>query len=116
MVRLAYKSMRMEVPYSLEDPEGETFMDTSEKIYPSHKKKIEELNEKLGTKSPFVKYNINSSNSGGFLLVKAYTKIDCSNCNVNRANKSCKQVLCKKCCVEKGVPCMAHGTNKSSTK
>ena len=58
MVRLAYKSMRMEVPYSKEDPDGETFMDTSEKIDLSHKTKIGEINEKLGTNSPFSNYKI----------------------------------------------------------
>ena len=105
----------MEIPYSKEDPDGETFMDTNDKIYMSHKKKIEELNEKLGTNSPFSNYKINSSNSGGYLLEKVISKTFCSNCEVGRANKNCKYGLCKKCCDEKGEACAAHKSKKAAT-
>lgn len=110
-VRLAYKSFQMQIPYSKEDPDGNKFMNAKEKFFSSHKKKIEEINEKWGAKSPFHNYSI-VSKQGAFYLKSLSKKIDCGNCMIGKANKSCVQSFCKKCCVKTDVKCSAHKTKK----
>jgi hypothetical protein len=46
----------------------------------------------------------------GFMLKLLAIKVDCEKCTTGHANKQCKKLLCKKCCLEDETvsKCAAH--------
>jgi len=113
LVRLAYKSYQMGISFNEEAPGGRSILDLQDTIYHSHKEKIELLNKEW-VHSPFLGFKIVKKHHG-FQLERIITRIPCSKCKSGRANKNCKQVLCRKCCLEddsKTKRCAAHDTGK----
>lgn len=107
LVRLAFKSFELGIPFDNKDPTGKTIEAHVGVLYKSHVSKIEKMKE--WPDSPFRSMKVEKKNNG-FKLKPTSTKVTCSKCP-GRANKSCKKTLCKKCCLEDEsiTSCAAHG-------
>lgn len=108
LVRLAFKSYELGIPFDDKDPSGVPIDAQSEPIYKSHVDKINKMKD--WKDSPFRRMRVEQK-TNGFLLKMLATKVDCEECKAGRANKQCKKLLCKKCCLadETVTKCAAHG-------
>jgi hypothetical protein len=108
LVCLSFKSFELGIPFDDKDPTGTTIDPHSELLFKSHVAKIEKMMR--WSKSPFLRMKAEKK-SGGYALKVLATKIDCSICRTGRANKQCKKILCKKCCMNDASvsTCTTHG-------
>jgi hypothetical protein len=108
LLRLAFKSFELDIPFSSKDISGKEIDPHSELLYKSHVDKIEKM--KAWKDSPFREMRVEKK-STPFALKPLSTKTNCSYCNTGHANKQCKKSLCKKCCLADSLvkKCTAHG-------
>jgi hypothetical protein len=108
LVHLSFKSFELGIPFDDKDPTGMTIDPHSELLFKSHIAKIEKMMR--WSKSPFLRMKAEKK-SGGYALKVLATKIDCSICRTGHANKQCKKILCKKCCMNDASvsTCTTHG-------
>jgi hypothetical protein len=113
LVRLAYKSFKMGIPFEATDPAGQQIMAESEPVFNSHSEKVKEMEG--WDLSPFTFMKLEKAASG-FVFKSTVTKIDCSGgCATGRANRQCKAKLCKRCCLlnDQTEKCSTHGKKKT---
>jgi hypothetical protein len=109
LVRLAFKSFELNIPFDNKDPSGVPIDAQSEPVYKSHVDKIDKMKD--WKDSPFCRMTVEQK-SNGFMLKLLAMKVDCEKCTTGHANKQCKKLLCKKCCLdtdETTTKCAAHG-------
>jgi hypothetical protein len=108
LVRLAFKSFELDIPFDIRDPSGKAIDAHSEVLYKSHVDKIEKMKD--WTLSPF-RYMAVEKKAGAFILKQLASIVNCSNCHSGHANKQCKNLLCKKCCIgDVSISkCVVHG-------
>ena len=102
LVRLAYKSFQMGLPFdqgTLSPMDGDLFS--------SHKRKFEEMEESWD-KFPLKRYRIKEKSGKSFVLRKSYVNCSCG----RKANLNCVLELCLKCCLKKPNNCKAHKNKK----
>ncbi len=107
LVRLAFKSFELNIPFDDKDPSGVPINAQHEPVYKTHVDKINKMKD--WKDSPFRHKSIQQK-SNGFMLKLLATKVDCEKCTTGHANKQCKKLLCKKCCLddETTTKCAAH--------
>jgi hypothetical protein len=96
LVCLSFKSFELGIPFDDKGPTGTTIDPHSELLFKNHVAKIEKMMH--WSKSPFLRMKAEKK-SGGYTPKVLATKIDCSICHTGHANKQCKKILCKKCCM-----------------
>jgi hypothetical protein len=108
LVHLAFKSFKLDIPFDIRDPSGKAIDALSEVLYKSHIDKIEKMKDWI--LSPFW-YMAVEKKAGSFILKQLALILNCSNCHMGRANKQCKNLLCKKCCIgdDSISTCVTHG-------
>ena len=90
-VRIAYKAWQM--PSLRFDIEGIDF--TKGTLANSQKAKFDKM--KNWPDSPFKEYQCNKRGNH-FVMVKKHARVYCVECKTGRANASCSNKMCKKCC------------------
>jgi hypothetical protein len=97
LVRLAFKSFEMGIPFSSEKLDGTSIDPCADQLFASHKEKIEAMQR--WEDSPFRIMHIVTHMRGGSFLKRLGKKLNCSDCKKGRGNKNCVRVCCKKCCL-----------------
>ena len=98
LVRLAYKSYQMELPYA----EGTLSLLDGE-VFASHKKKVEEMELKWED-YPFSNYQLKKKTKKSFKFRKYYTECPCG----RKGNLYCISEKCSKCCRKQVSDCKVH--------
>ena len=102
LVRLAYKSFQMGLPFSLSSlsiVDGELFS--------SHKKKVEEMQENWEA-YPFSEYSLKAKTKKSYVFKRVRADCPCG----RRANLMCISLKCCKCCKSESIDCLVHSNKK----
>jgi hypothetical protein len=112
LVRLAFKSFIMGIPFCNKLPDGTDIDPCVDQLFNSHQKKVERMKDWSG--SPFLMHKLVSKSEGCFFKLLG-NKVHCCSCTTGRANRACRQTLCKKCCIKNMdvSKCAAHGKGVS---
>jgi hypothetical protein len=114
LVRIAYKSFKMGIPFEATDPAGAQIMAESEPVFNPHVEKAKELEG--WDLSPFTYMKLVKA-SKGFIFKPTVTKMNCDKCGTGRANRQCKAKLCKPCCLKNDQieKCATHGKKATTS-